>query len=162
MTRADEISAKLPLGSAVAAGSVRVAVLETVAALSALHHTDADTALVTSGCITHATDLFFALPWHNIIHGIVAGMFRSALQATPQGPLSVALVGSAVQLPARLTAAFRRNDEASAGHAGRRLGYMGHCVDLVLSLEQAATTAADGAIAAALKVINLFRCFLSF
>ena len=162
--RASEISAKLPLGQATHAGSARVAMLEAVAALASLHAPSGDRTLVDSGCAERATVLFFALPFNNIIHGVVCPMIKGVLGATPAGALSAALVAPPIELHRQIVAAYRANEAATRVHAGKRLGYMGYVVEMVTALEQAATAVPDGAVALALKVLLLqiflfcFRC----
>ena len=85
VARAPELSARLQMGDARSAGSLRVAILEVVAAAAALPLPAVDASLVHSGCMQHAVTLFFSLPFNCIVHVIVSGMLRDSIQAAPTG-----------------------------------------------------------------------------
>jgi hypothetical protein len=126
VARLGDIAALLDLRGATAAGTARVAALEVVRALAALGADAVDQALAASGVLQHAVAMFFALPWNNIVHAVVAGMVCDVLAARPDGGLAAALVAAPVALAAHLAAVFRDNEQAASRprHLAR-LGLMG-------------------------------------
>eukprot|EP00698_Gefionella_okellyi_P001619 TRINITY_DN11536_c0_g1_i2.p1 TRINITY_DN11536_c0_g1~~TRINITY_DN11536_c0_g1_i2.p1 ORF type:complete len:331 (-),score=64.34 TRINITY_DN11536_c0_g1_i2:7-999(-) len=131
-------------------GTIRVAVLELLAALVAVHVESVEAAVASAGLLCIALDVFFTHPWTNVVHGIVSSMIYDNLNAG-RGLLFEQLLTSCA-LPLRIVNAVTQNTAYSQGCAGRRLGFMGHVLAITTVLENSAVEQASGVIANALSV----------
>jgi len=83
--------------------------------------------LVDSKILVTCLDLFFSLPWNNILHGVVYDMILQILNSPVNECRGLILsILQDGQLTKRITAAQRTSDYEAQQPKGVRLGFMGH------------------------------------